>query len=860
MRACLVCVGLCLSIFCFCQQRYWRGLVSTDWNNSGNWASSSGGAGGAGIPGSSDVVTFDASFVNSCILNSTTSVNQVSITAGSLTLGSAAVLNVASNFGISGGTLTLDAASSSTVNANGVFNSTGGIINGGGGTINIPNNTVILNGGTINGQNWSVNVGKNIIINTPNTILPGTGTVTFNGSTQQDVVIVSGTVPGKLQFYNLVINKPGNSLINFTSSITDTFQVNNEVRLVAGILSGNGFIKVERNLFTEATFGGSGVPVATTGVNPSVITLKAPISVNGVTAIVGIAKSDKTIPTDIYWAGAGDTLRIGNFNATFIVRRGTLNFPGTNAVVSSFGKIQIEPEGIFNAPGYLANAGQHINLGGVFNANGGTYVFNQPSIPAATQFTNHVEQFYNLVINLPTSQFNPSANDTLVVNGNLILRGGTITGGSQSSFNVKGNMVVESTMSPTQTNTNLVFSGTADQNLVFAAGTEGYWNANVTINKSSGKLILGSPMILDEFGGRLFTFTRGIVQTTATNYLLFANSYNVMGASNISYVDGPVQQRWYDGFTFPIGNGSFYAPVRITSSQNDVFTAQYFHQDPTPLYNTSLFAGTLQNVSKKEYWMLSKTGTSTPPYGWLSYDNIRSGGVTDPTKLRVARWDGTQWTDLGNGAVYPPFVRTTNLVPAFSPFTLASADKLLNPLPVHFISFTAERLASGVLLKWTTAEEVNNDHFDIQRSPDGIQFTDIGRVNAQAPGQNVYNYEFVDNSLAVGRNYYRLQQVDKDGTKSYSVVVSVVNATTTETNMQVYPNPAYSFATVRCKTLANKSAWFEITDSKGALISRQRINLDAAGEWKLKQLPARGVYVLRISDDNNHYHQSLVVQ
>jgi hypothetical protein len=820
-------------------QRYWRGTTSSDWNNPQNWSASSGGAGGASVPGQFDNVFFDGVSTNPCILNTATTI---------------------SIFNMSGGTLSLTAPGSLT--ANSTFTLSGGVFNAGNGILAVPSNTFTVSGGILNAESGTFNIGNNLFISSTSSIVPGTSHVIFNGSFQQDVLALSPGVPGTIVFYNLTINKPNNSVINFSSTATDTFQINNNVIFTAGRLQGSGFIKVEKDLWAQSGFGGTGVPIACTGPNPSIVRLDNELAVTGPSPFVGIAKSSTAVTVSVVQSDPADTIRIGNFNAQFFVRRGTFQFPDNPPVKSSFGKVIIEAGGVFiSTSNYLFNAGEHIDSGGVFLHNNGTYVFNHAAIPGRTFIRNHVEKFYNLIIDIG-SQFSASANDTLQVDNDLILRSGQITGQSNSAFNVKRNFTLESGMSDfNQSNTSLVFSGTTDQNLLLAPGKESAWNAPIAVNKPSGELVLQSPVQLNEFGGHKFNFISGIVRATSTNYLFFGNQFAPNGASNASYVDGPVRFQWYDPFVFPIGNGGYYAPVQITGANvTDTFTAQYFHE-PSPNAAGPKEA-TLQNINRTEWWQLTRINAPSgpPPYVWLSYDNIRSGGVTDPTKLRVSKWNGTIWQDGGNDQVQPPFIRSTISYTEFSPFTLASVDAVANPLPLHFTNFTASRISSGSLMQWTTENEVNNNYFDIQRSSDGVQYDNIGRVAARQGGQGSYSYEFTDNNMLNGRNYYRLQQVDLDGRKTYSKVVNLQKSAVLSSTITIYPNPATQFTTIQCTSMANKKVSLEIIDSKGSLVSKQAVTLNASGEWTLNQMPLKGMYIIRVIYENTVQQGALIVR
>ena len=108
-------------------------------------------------------------------------------------------------------------------------------------------------------------------------------------------------------------------------------------------------------------------------------------------------------------------------------------------------------------------------------------------------------------------------------------------------------------------------------------------------------------------------------------------------------------------------------------------------------------------------------------------------------------------------------------------------------LPVNLISFTAKNTGNSNLLEWITTNEINNDHFDIERSADSFRFEKIGKVNANNTTAPQKRYDYKDQQPLTNINYYRLKQVDIDGKFQYSKVVSVTNH---KTNFVVYPNPA----------------------------------------------------------------------
>src|SRR3989344_3689005 len=170
---------------------------------------------------------------------------------------------------------------------------------------------------------------------------------------------------------------------------------------------------------------------------------------------------------------------------------------------------------------------------------------------------------------------------------------------------------------------------------------------NLTLNNASvSGITLGQAMNVRG----ILVFTDGYLVTTATNILGLTGTASVSGASNNSFVSGPAFKTGDQPFVFPVGKNVVYAPIAISAPvlTTDVFTAECFQTDPDALYSVISLEAGLDHVSQCEYWMLDRTTGSSDVTVELSWDT-RSCGVTNMADLRVARWDGTQWTNKGNG-------------------------------------------------------------------------------------------------------------------------------------------------------------------------------------------------------------------
>ena len=122
--------------------------------------------------------------------------------------------------------------------------------------------------------------------------------------------------------------------------------------------------------------------------------------------------------------------------------------------------------------------------------------------------------------------------------------------------------------------------------------------------------------------------------------------------------------------------------------------------------------------------------------------------------------------------------------------TILFAYELVNPTPVELISFTADYYDGKVNLSWTTATEINNKGFEIERATPGQMWERIGFVEGNGTTTNPHTYNFSYEENESGTYQFRLKQIDFEGTFSYSKVIDVKVAAPDEYLLyQNYPNP-----------------------------------------------------------------------
>jgi len=161
-------------------------------------------------------------------------------------------------------------------------------------------------------------------------------------------------------------------------------------------------------------------------------------------------------------------------------------------------------------------------------------------------------------------------------------------------------------------------------------------------------------------------------------------------------------------------------------------------------------------------------------------------------------------------------------------------------LPVTWVSTRADVTTDGVLIQWTTASEYNSDHFVVERSADKQSFQKIGQLPAAGWSDHFREYRYVDRSPASGAVWYRIEQVDQDGRRSYSDTLFVEGQSSNA--ILVSPQPASTYVTIRFSELL-KTPFIQITDLQGRHWFRNF--LPEGGRIPVFDWPG-GLYILRV--------------
>lgn len=176
------------------------------------------------------------------------------------------------------------------------------------------------------------------------------------------------------------------------------------------------------------------------------------------------------------------------------------------------------------------------------------------------------------------------------------------------------------------------------------------------------------------------------------------------------------------------------------------------------------------------------------------------------------------------------------------------------PLPVELVSFTAQLRNGKVKLDWATAQEKNNLGFDIERSQNGENFRKIDFVAGKGNTTSRQEYSREDVAPLAGTSYYRLKQIDTDGTAHYSKMVAVYNGTKPE--VSVYPNPVADVLHVSLGA-TSLDTQVMVTDMMGRTVLQGKLALD--GTFSLGSLKA-GNYIVTVTNGGEKTSHKVVKQ
>jgi hypothetical protein len=467
---------------------------------------------------------------------------------------------------------------------------------------------------------------------------------------------------------------------------------------------------------------------------------------------------------------------------------------------------------------------------------------------------------------------NLSVGSTLGVTSFLVGTGTSLNLNGQN-LNLTGNITINGTF--TSGSGTITLSGSANQTL---DGASALSFSNLTINKTGGTLTAQKDMTITG----VLTLTNGILDMNSKTLTMGTVSANgtISGGSATSYIvaytDGTntsklihrVNSSSNTQYVFPIGTTTKYTPVQLTLKGGALSNAHievYTKNGMVTGMNPDLAC--YLNRS----WFVEPTGITSPSYdiqlnfasGDLSGD---AGFELNPLKLSGGVWYKPSGSLLQNGTTQGTTQATTysngsnpsqgsgtvfwNGLSSFSEFGGGGGGQ---PLPVELLSFNASCDEKGIVdLTWQTASEFNSSHFDLEKSRNGSEWQVIQTIQAAGNSNELLTYQAVDHANSEIQ-YYRLNQVDIDGTSKYYNPIAVDCDDSDKEVIQTYPNPSHEGFSVLINNPKNTGdGKLSIVDATGAIISEKTINIqDGVNVFFIKENLTRGIYFIQIENDQH---------
>jgi len=191
-------------------------------------------------------------------------------------------------------------------------------------------------------------------------------------------------------------------------------------------------------------------------------------------------------------------------------------------------------------------------------------------------------------------------------------------------------------------------------------------------------------------------------------------------------------------------------------------------------------------------------------------------------------------------------------------------NQITAPLPVQIATITAQLKANRtVVVNWISSTEVNLANYKVQRSNDGILYRTISSVDVKGDGSYSYDDNLLNESALPATIYYRIEAIDKDGSKTYSKVVAVAfSERVTKPSLNIYPNPVHSIVYAQVSVLKAGSIQLRLIDAQGKVVAKQKEQLNAGTNSVMISVAklALGSYILEIESIEGKQQQHFVKQ
>lgn len=418
---------------------------------------------------------------------------------------------------------------------------------------------------------------------------------------------------------------------------------------------------------------------------------------------------------------------------------------------------------------------------------------------------------------------------------------------NNGTLSLKGNLTNNQASMAVGTGT-LQLNGSSAQTV---NGAQTFKTNNLVTNNSSGITLSNSLSV-----SGTHTFTAGIVSSaSSSNFLIYQSGSSYTGSGNSKHVQGWVKKLGTTAFTFPVGNGTYLREMAISNlTGTPEFNAQYSGATS----NTSDIQSPLLSVDPYEYWTLNEVSGGATAQVTLNWDkskiNFPNWALMD---IRLAQYTGGYWTNRGAGATGSPSTTGSIMSPSlssFGPMVIGSTSLIL---PLLFLDIHANRLQDYTVITWQTTNEENVVRLEVQRSPNGADFTTIGTV-APHNKKQTQTYTYNDTSAINGISYYRVKSMDFDGKILYTKIVAVsVNRLEW---LSLLSNPVRNNITLVATGIPPTNYIYQLLATDGKVVLRGSVKYDGSGKMNIP-LPSAlppGTYLLLIGHQKTYIHKVVV--
>jgi autotransporter-associated beta strand protein len=458
--------------------------------------------------------------------------------------------------------------------------------------------------------------------------------------------------------------------------------------------------------------------------------------------------------------------------------------------------------------------------------------------------------------------------NTRALRGNLTITNGTftLTPAYTGTFAIGGNWTRTGAASSfSHNNKKVVFDKqiVGDQSITVGGGITAETYYDLDFSPVTGNVILnGNVNALNAVGlvtGKVDlngnTFTLGTTGVNGTLTGGSANEYFISGTTSAKLIRYTTTTATL--FAFPVGDATNYTPLDLTFNVGGVLAGNsQITVNIIPNAHPNL--GTSTNYLSR-YWTVNPTNVPVNTVYGVNYSYADADIVGVEAFLFPAKHDAGGWIQsYGSGAVYMmgsgsvnPGTNTVSWSGLYS-FSDFTGNGNGSPLPISLIDFNAQPVLEQVAVTWTTASEINNDYFTIERSIDGINFRPLTEVDGAGNSNTILNYKLMDSEPFDGVSYYRLKQTDFDGKFEYSEVKAVnFQKPTAGQNWSVYPNPSnLNGINLSTGVVNSELIDLKLTDVTGKLVYSEQIGVNNKGDNKFISFENvnTGIYYLTIID------------